>query len=110
MRRAGAAVLAAAVGLAACGPYPDARNRAHERAVAREVERRAVPVPPGMRAASAEENACLNAAVAAGHGVRGLGDGSAPGAVVVRVARGAGTADLPCVYHPATGRARIAQA
>lgn len=110
MKPVGGLALAAVVALAACGPYPDARNRAHERAVAREVERRAVPVPPGMRAASAAENACLNAAAAAGHAVRGLGDGSAPGTVVVRVARGAGTADLPCAFDPATGRARIAPA
>jgi hypothetical protein len=98
--------LVAALVLTACGPYPDAR--AHSRAVAREAQRNAPP--PGMRRAEADEIACLNAAVAAGHQVYGVAPRSPSGAVTVRVVTASGTADLACAYVPATGAARIAPA
>jgi hypothetical protein len=101
--------------VAACGPYPDARNRAHERAVASAAQR-ALPVPPpGSRVATVAESACLNAAVAEGFRVQGIDSAAdVPGAdgrpvarrIVVRVARGDGpTRDWPCIYHLGTGRA-----
>lgn len=114
MSRGVAAALLGALVLAACGPFPDARNRAHERMVQREAER-ARPLPPeGQRRATPAESACLNAAVAQRGWAQGIvGSEDVVGAdgrtvaqrLVVNIARRPGEVMAwPCTYDPATGR------
>ena len=117
-RLCNALMLTASLALVACGPFPDARNRSHERAVAREIQRRTPTVPAGHRAADPAETACLNAAVASGFQVRGIdGSSEVPGPdgrpvarrIVLSVTRGGGPVIAwPCTYHLTTGRAAAA--